>query len=230
VAATGLHYGQVSRYFTYNAGSYDVRVVGGGATTCAQSLFDATTLPAFVAGGSATVVGTGLIPPQAGNPSAFTMVAYGDTASAPSGSSKVRFIHDAPTTAALDFGTGTGSGFTGRFTNVAYLAGRQHAVNRRRQWLYDVHCGGRAWQLRDALDRQQHRRGDHHLAGGADPGRDVHVLCHWQSDADASAAAASGVLRHRRGERGVLGVCRHAVRRARSERYVRLARDYCSKQ
>ena len=121
VVATGLAYGQVSKYLSVAPGSYDVRVVDGGATTCADSLFDTTTLPAFIAGDAVTVVSTGLIPPQVGDPNAFTVVAYSDDRSAPAGKTQARFIHAAPVTPALDFGSGSGSGFSAMFDNVAYL-------------------------------------------------------------------------------------------------------------
>ena len=121
VVATGLAYGQVSKYLSVAPGSYDVRVVDGGATTCADSLFDATAVPAFNAEDAVTVVSTGLIPPDASNPNAFVVVTYSDDRSAPAGKTLARFIHDAPATPALDFGSGSGSGFSAMFDNVAYL-------------------------------------------------------------------------------------------------------------
>jgi hypothetical protein len=124
VAQTGLAYAQVTKYLSVTAGQYDVRIIDGGATTCAQALFDATNLPTFTGGGSFTVVGTGFIPPNASDPKAFTVVVYtDDTANAdPDDGVLLRFIHNAPDVPAVDFGTGAGSGFAALFSNVSFLA------------------------------------------------------------------------------------------------------------
>jgi hypothetical protein len=121
VAQTGLAYPQVSKYLAVNAGQYDVRIVDGGATTCAQSLFDATNLPTFSGGGSFSIVGTGFIPPNPSNPTAFTIVAYSDDTTSAASAVLLRFIHSAPDVPAVDFGTGAGSSFVAVFSNVSYL-------------------------------------------------------------------------------------------------------------
>jgi hypothetical protein len=122
VVDTGLAYPQVSKYLAVGAGQYDVRIVDGGATSCAQSLYDATSLPALAVGRSYTIVGTGFIPPQSGNPSAFTVVVYGDDGATDASSISLRFIHDAPNTPPLDLVLGSGSTATGLFANVSYLS------------------------------------------------------------------------------------------------------------
>jgi hypothetical protein len=120
VAATGLAYAQVSKYLSVAPGQYDLRIVDGGDTTCVHSLFDATNLM-FTAGGSFTVVGTGFIPPNASDPTAYTIAVYTDDTVSSVNSVLLRFIHNAPDVPAVDFGTGSGSNFAALFSNVSYL-------------------------------------------------------------------------------------------------------------
>jgi hypothetical protein len=120
VAPTGLAYAQVTKYLAVSAGRYDLRVIDGGDTTCAHSLFEATNLPAFTSGDSFTIVGTGFIPPNGGNPTSFTVVGYADDSAGSANAVALRFIHAAPDVPAIDFGTGSGSNFAALFSNVSY--------------------------------------------------------------------------------------------------------------
>jgi len=119
VAATGLAYSQVTKYLDVPAGTYDVRIVDGGATSCAVSLFDSTTLPALAAGGSYTVAGIGLIAADMGA-NQFTLRAYVDTATADPANVKLRFVHASPDTPPVTVGLGSGAGFMPVFINVSY--------------------------------------------------------------------------------------------------------------
>jgi hypothetical protein len=121
IPPNGLAYSQVSKYLSIGAGQYDVRIVDGGATTCAQSLFDATTLPTFSAGGSFTIVGTGFIPPNPGDPKAYTIAVYSEDTNSTDDGILLRFIHSAPDVPSLDFGAGSGANFTVLFSDVSYL-------------------------------------------------------------------------------------------------------------
>jgi hypothetical protein len=120
VVATGLAYAQVSKYLSVAPGPYDLRVVDGGDTTCAHSLFDATNLPALTTGGSYTIAGIGFIPPRGTDPTAFTVVVYTDDSVNAVNAVLLRFIQAAPHLAAVDFGTGAGSSFAVLFANVGY--------------------------------------------------------------------------------------------------------------
>lgn len=124
IDVNGLAYGQVTSYLTIPAGTWDVRVVDGGATSCTMSLFDATTLPALPAGASVTIAALGFVhPPQqrgTGNPQGFRLQAYFDDTTVGPTSLALRFIHASPDTPAVDAGTGSGSSFMALFTNVAF--------------------------------------------------------------------------------------------------------------
>jgi hypothetical protein len=120
VAQTGLAYAQVTKYLSIASGPYDLRVVDGGDSTCAHSLFEATNLPAFTPNGSFTVVGTGFTPPNASNPMAFAIVVYSDDSAGAANTALLRFIHEAPDVPTLDLGTGAGSGFAPLLSNVSY--------------------------------------------------------------------------------------------------------------
>lgn len=122
VASTGLSYAQVSKYLPVAAGQYDVRVIDGGATSCDQSLFDSTNVPVFAGGSAFTVVGTGFIPPNASDPTAFTIAVFTDDTTNTANAVSLRFIHTAPDVPAVDFGTGSGATFAALFSDVSYLA------------------------------------------------------------------------------------------------------------
>jgi hypothetical protein len=121
VAATGLAYSQVSKYLAVPGAQYDVRIVDGGATTCAQSLFDANNLPVLFGGGAFTIVGTGFIPPNPNNPTSFTVIVYTDNTTTNEDKALLRFIHDAPDVPPLNFGIGSGASFSELFADVSFL-------------------------------------------------------------------------------------------------------------
>jgi hypothetical protein len=117
----GLAYTQVTKYLSVNAQQYDVRLVAPNAASCSTPLVaelpDFTSLPAIPANGYVTVGAIGVI----GNATTpFTLKAYIDESTAPSGKIKLRFVHDSPGTPAVDVGTGTGSSFSPIFENVSY--------------------------------------------------------------------------------------------------------------
>lgn len=119
VAATGLAYSQVTKYLDLPAGTYDVRVVAGAATSCATGLFESTTLPALGAGASYTVAGIGFFGGDLGA-NQFALRAYVDTAAADPANVKLRFVHASPDTPPVTVGLGSGAAFMPVFTNVSY--------------------------------------------------------------------------------------------------------------
>lgn len=102
--ASGLEYGQVTRYLEVGPGTYDVRVVGAEATGCGTPLVPDTTGVALEGGRTLTVAATGLAAPAAGQP-AFALVPFADETQVAAGNAKVRFVHASPGTPPVDVGT-----------------------------------------------------------------------------------------------------------------------------
>jgi hypothetical protein len=117
--ASGLAYGQATRYLDVDAGSYDVRIVAATATNCATPVVPDTTGVTLPAGATLTVAATGLAAPASGQPG-FALTPLVDETSVAAGRAKVRFVHASPGTPAVDVGAGSGSSFTPLFTSVPF--------------------------------------------------------------------------------------------------------------
>jgi hypothetical protein len=118
----GLSFPQVTNYLELPAGSYDVRVVLGSETTCANPAVADTNGVQLTAGLTATVGAIGVLDNSgaaAGNPS-FRLAAFADETTTTDGKAKLRFIHASPGTPAVDVGVGSGAGFSAVFTNISF--------------------------------------------------------------------------------------------------------------
>jgi hypothetical protein len=118
---SGIAFPRASAYVTVPAGSYDARLVVGGAPDCTVGIGgDSTSLPAFASSGFATLAIVGEAHPTGGD-AALQTVLFSDDASS-SAAVALRFINASPGTPEADFGTGTLSsgGFIGIFQNVAF--------------------------------------------------------------------------------------------------------------
>jgi hypothetical protein len=120
---TGLAFPQVSAYFAFPTGSYDIRAVPSGSADCATPLLgtDATGLPAFAAGAHTTVALVGDYAAIKPDPEMQYTSFSDDTSSGPS-TIALRFIAAVPSQTALDLGVGTfgAPGFRGLFTGVPF--------------------------------------------------------------------------------------------------------------
>ena len=119
--ASGLAYGNVTKYFDVAATQYDVRIVAPGAADCATALGglpDFTALPTLPVDASATIAAEGLV--AFGSATPFTLKPYIDDASVDAGKAKLRFVHASPGTPAVDVGIGGGALFTTVFADVSY--------------------------------------------------------------------------------------------------------------
>lgn len=124
-AATGLEYGQVTKYLDVEAMQYDVRLVAPGSKDCAMSLGglpDVTNLPALPAGAFATIAAEGHVVGTV----PFAVRAYLDESEVAFGKIKLRFIHASPGTPNVDVGLGGGVAFTPVFEDVEYAAGNPY--------------------------------------------------------------------------------------------------------
>ena len=119
--ATGLTYGNVTKYFDVEAIQYDVRIVAPGSADCATSLGglpDFTDLPELPTDASATIAAEGLV--AFGSTTPFMLKPYIDDAAVDTGKAKLRFVHASPGTPAVDVGLGGGALFTSVFSDVSY--------------------------------------------------------------------------------------------------------------
>jgi hypothetical protein len=119
--AGGLAYGSVTRYLPIPAGTYDVRIVAPGATSCTNPLGglpDITNLPELTEGAYTTIAAEGIIGAASAEP--FHLAAYSDEMTPNLGSVELRFIHASPGTPAVDVVLGAGALFTNVFTDASY--------------------------------------------------------------------------------------------------------------
>jgi hypothetical protein len=117
--ASGLAYGQATRYLDVAAGQWDVRVVAASAADCATPIVPDTTGVTLAAARAITVAATGLVAPGAGQPG-FALVPLEDVTQVAPDRARVRFVHASPGTPAVDVGTGSGASFTPVFTAVTF--------------------------------------------------------------------------------------------------------------
>src|SRR5678815_3700585 len=108
--ATGLTYGNVTKYFDVQAIQYDVRIVAPGSADCATSLGglpDFTELPTLSEDANATIAAEGLVAFGASTP--FMLRPYIDDATVDTGKAKLRLVQASPGTPAVDVGLGGGA-------------------------------------------------------------------------------------------------------------------------
>jgi hypothetical protein len=117
--ASGLAYGQATRYLDVDAGQWDVRVVAASAADCATPIVPDTTGVRLVASRAVTVAATGLAAPVSGQPG-FALVPFEDATQVARDRARVRFVHASPGTPPVDVGVGSGASFTPVFTAVAF--------------------------------------------------------------------------------------------------------------
>jgi hypothetical protein len=119
--ATGLAYGNVTKYFDLPAEQYDVRLVAPNAADCTTpigGLRDFTNLPEIPADASVTIGAEGLVSFGATRP--FDLRAYIDDATVTDGKAKLRFVHASPGTPSVDVGLGGGALFQSVFSDISY--------------------------------------------------------------------------------------------------------------
>ncbi len=120
-AASGLSYGNVTKYLDVDAIQYDVRIVAPGSANCDQAvggLADITDLPVLPDGASATVAAIGRLDASTSQP--FRLAAFIDDAEVTFGKAKLRVIHAAPGTAGVAVGFGGGVVFDPFIDNVQF--------------------------------------------------------------------------------------------------------------
>ncbi len=120
-AASGLSYGNVTKYLDVEAIQYDVRIVAPGAANCDQSvggLADITDLPVLPEGASATVAAIGRLDASTSQP--FRLATFIDDTEVTFGKAKLRVIHAAPGTAGVAVGFGGGIVFDPFIDNVQF--------------------------------------------------------------------------------------------------------------
>jgi uncharacterized protein DUF4397 len=120
VSKTGVAYTQATKYLPLPQALYDVRVVDGAATSCANGLLDVTNLPALLGNENVTLAVLGLMHPPTGNNNTFALKAYVDDNGVAPGPVALRFIHASPDTPAVDTGGGSGNQFAPMFLNVTF--------------------------------------------------------------------------------------------------------------
>ncbi len=112
----------VSSYFFVAPGRYDARLVAAGASDCSTRIVpDATSLPALLVDGAATIALVGETHPlggDAGDPGLQLVGFSDDTVTA--GSVALRFINAAPNLAQADVGTGSGASFKPLFSAIPF--------------------------------------------------------------------------------------------------------------
>ena len=119
--ATGLAYGNVTKYFDLDAVRYDVRLVAPNSADCKQALGnlpDFTELPEIPPGASVTIAAEGLVAFGATRP--FELEPYIDDASVSDGKAKLRFVHASPGTGPVDVGLGGGALFQSVFSDISF--------------------------------------------------------------------------------------------------------------
>lgn len=120
-AASGLSYGNVTKYLDVDAIQYDVRIVAPGSANCDRAvggLADITDLPVLPGGASATVAAIGRLDASTSQP--FRLAAFIDDADVTFGKAKLRVIHAAPGTAGVAVGFGGGVVFDPFIDNVQF--------------------------------------------------------------------------------------------------------------
>jgi hypothetical protein len=120
-AASGLAYGNVTKYLDVEAIQYDVRIVAPGAANCDQAvggLADITDLPVLPEGASATISAIGRLDASTSQP--FRLAAFIDDTEVTFGKAKLRVIHAAPGTAGVAVGFGGGVVFDPFIDNVQF--------------------------------------------------------------------------------------------------------------
>lgn len=122
VGGAGLSYPSLSSRSAFDAGTYSVRIVQGGATSCAGSLNGLGDVSAVIAADSPqTLVLTGRLS-GTGSPS-LNLKVFGDrTAGAPSGSVALRGLNAAPGSNPQDVGLVASQLFQPFATNLGYGA------------------------------------------------------------------------------------------------------------
>lgn len=119
-STSGLAFPLVSAYMEIAPGQYDVRIVAGGATSCASGITgDATALPSLAAGAAETVALVGEAD-AIGSDAPLSVVGFLDDLSA--SAVGLRFVNAAPAVPALDVGTGTlaNANFAALFTGIPF--------------------------------------------------------------------------------------------------------------
>jgi hypothetical protein len=107
----GVAFPRVGAYSTIRPGSYDVRVVAAGDSSCAPAAGAAIALPVMSVGTRVTVALMGALSPVAGEQPA-EIVAFTDDVSAPPGQAAVRFIDALTGVMSVVFGTGKHGDFS----------------------------------------------------------------------------------------------------------------------
>lgn len=126
--ASAIPFPQASAYVLVAPGTYDTRLVAGGATDCTAGLVADAPAPPLAAGQALTVAVIGNT-----HPNTLALITYpDDTASA--GSVGVRAIHAAPSLAIIDVGTVPPAGgalVAPFFTSMSYKNSSASAANAR---------------------------------------------------------------------------------------------------
>ena len=117
----GLAFTEVSSYSLVPPQQYDVRLVVAGATSCFPGIIDGTALPKLGSSTFETVAFIGETAAMGSAPGQKVTGFLDDWTPAPAGVA-MRFIHAAPSLAALDLGTGTGSSFQTLFASVSFAS------------------------------------------------------------------------------------------------------------
>ncbi|HEY4178262.1 MAG TPA: DUF4397 domain-containing protein [Kofleriaceae bacterium] len=120
-AATGLSYGNLTKYLDVPAEQYDVRIVAPGSANCDTALgglADITDLPVLKDGDSATISAIGRLDNKTSQP--FRLTTFLDDADVTFGKAKLRVIHAAPGTAGVSVGFGGGVTYSPFIDNVQF--------------------------------------------------------------------------------------------------------------
>lgn len=138
-AATGLVYGQVSAYFKVEPGTYEVRLVAAGATSCDTPLgalptslvdggaaIEATIPSVSVADPFTTLLVAGEASPTGTDPS-LTVAPIGDDSVLVSGGAALRAVNALASGVSQDFGFGAfDAGYLPVFADVAFAQAASH--------------------------------------------------------------------------------------------------------
>jgi hypothetical protein len=124
----GVGYAQVSAYVPLAPGSYDVRLVPAGASSCAAlasdagDLPDTTSLPSLALGLYTTLLVAGDLSPAGSDPG-ITVAMLPDDAVLAGGAAALRAVNAVPSQPSLDFGLGSAATpWQSLFTGVRFAA------------------------------------------------------------------------------------------------------------
>lgn len=120
--AAGLQYAQVTRYITIHAGSYTVRLVAPGQSSCDAALAgtaDATDVT-LGADRRTTIALLGMAAPPNDATEHLQLKAFNDLNGSAEGKARLTFIHASPDAPPVDVGIVAGPDFTALFQNVAF--------------------------------------------------------------------------------------------------------------